>query len=92
MYRDNRLLVPEVERKSVLELLHAAHQGERPMIRQAQRTVFWPGLKEDIRRHIEKCVVCACYSRAQQRERSYPQLHRSGRRRMQMIRFKAIRF
>lgn len=56
----SRVVIPTSLRPSVLESLHAAHQGVTKTLQRAQNSVFWPGL----RKHVEdKCLRCdACLS------------------------------
>ena len=57
LYQD-RVVVPESLRKSVLSNLHSAHQGVTAMESRAQAIVFWPGLTLDIQKTRENCYDC----------------------------------
>ena len=58
--RGERLVVPRSLRHSVLQDLHAAHQGLTRTKRRARQTVFWPHLKNDLDNLIWSCPQCAC--------------------------------
>ena len=57
MYQ-NRVLIPPSLRPCILEMLHAAHQGETGMSLLAQSTVFWPGITKNIERTRKVCEPC----------------------------------
>ena len=54
----DRVVIPAIHRKSVLNALHAAHQGASSMIARAQRAVYWPGVDADIRNKRYTCQTC----------------------------------
>ena len=45
---NNRVVIPEAFRSSVLSYLHAAHAGVQTMLARASTSVYWPQYKEDI--------------------------------------------
>ena len=53
-----RIIVPQKQRESVLKTFHAAHQGEKGILRRARQTVYWPGLDNDVRRICAGCKQC----------------------------------
>ena len=57
MYQD-RVVVPLSLRKSVLESIHAAHQGCSSMNLTAESSVFWPNITKDIERTRQLCKWC----------------------------------
>ena len=64
----HRLVVPKDLRKSVLQSLHASHQGEVRTKRRARQTVYWPGIDQDISNVIKTCKQCQVHQPAQQKE------------------------
>ena len=54
----DRVVIPAAHRKTVMNALHAAHQGASSMIARAQRAVYWPGIDADIRNKRFTCKVC----------------------------------
>ena len=57
MYKD-RVVVPKALRLSVLQNLHAAHQGVSSMEQRAHSIVFWPGMTFDISKIRFECYEC----------------------------------
>ena len=53
-----RVIVPRGQRASVLNTLHAAHQGPDGMLRRARQSVYWPGLDNDVQRVYSQCKHC----------------------------------
>ena len=62
--RGDRILIPKILRKQVLEAIHTAHQGETKCILLAKESVFWPGITNDIRDMIHRCSECSKYQPA----------------------------
>jgi len=54
----DRIVVPAIHRKSVLNSLHSAHQGVSSMLSRAQQAVYWPGIDADIRNKRYTCQTC----------------------------------
>ena len=57
MYQD-RVVVPPTLRKTIVESLHAAHQGTASMERRAKSIIFWPGMTNDIHQVRARCIQC----------------------------------
>ena len=57
MFRD-RVVIPPSLRKTVLESIHAAHQGSSSMQLTAESTVFWPNITKDIESTRQFCKPC----------------------------------
>ena len=57
IYQD-RVVIPKSLRSSVLDSLHAAHQGTSAMQMRAQSIVFWPGITGDIESKRRSCSDC----------------------------------
>ena len=53
-----RAVVPASLRNTVLEVLHAAHQGVDGMFRRAKACVYWPGMVEAITKTRARCESC----------------------------------
>ncbi len=51
-------MIPIKLRSSVLSVLHSAHQGTTGMQLRAERSVFWPGLTDDLNKARAKCTAC----------------------------------
>ena len=57
LYQD-RVVVPSSLRGTILQGLHAAHQGVSAMQSRAQSIVFWPGMTLDIQNTRSRCREC----------------------------------
>ena len=44
-----RILIPPVMRSKIKKKLHSAHMGADSMIRRANHSVFWPGLRHEVK-------------------------------------------
>ena len=54
----DRVIIPPLLRRRVLEALHSAHQGVTQMCSRADSSFFWPGMSPDIIAMREKCSAC----------------------------------
>ena len=54
----NRIVVPASLRRTILEALHAAHQGVSIMSARAADSVYWPNITMDIQRVRDECSHC----------------------------------
>ena len=68
IYKGTRLIIPKSERASTLKVLHMGHYAIDKMSLRARETVYWPGIREDIRSTYHHCHICAKFARTQQRE------------------------
>lgn len=55
---DERVVIPSIYRRSVLNSLHSAHQGVSSMLGRARNAVYWPGIDADIRNKRYTCHRC----------------------------------
>ena len=72
LFKDDRLIVPEVEREYILDLLHYGHYGIKHTQDRARESVFWPGITRDIKNKVKDCVICQQNSTSQTKETMYP--------------------
>ena len=59
IYKGSQVLIPLAKRNFILQNAHAAHFGAESNIRLCKDTVFWPGMKSDIREACRSCGKCA---------------------------------
>merc|ERR1712055_884831 len=57
LYKD-RVVIPRVLRREILEGLHAGHQGVVSMRARAANCVFWPGIDQAIQDVRSRCRTC----------------------------------
>ena len=58
IYMGDKVVVPAELRASILETLHAAHQGTTSMRLRAERNLFWPNMARDIAHKRMSCYSC----------------------------------
>ena len=63
-----RLLVPERLRFTMLNRMHAAHQGTVRMRARARLAIYWPNIDADIEDYVSACRHCQDRKPAQQKE------------------------
>ena len=54
----NRLVIPQVLRKEMLERIHQGHQGIVKCRALARSCIWWPGLSKEIASLVENCPAC----------------------------------
>ena len=68
IYKGTKVLIPQAERKSILQKAHTAHLGAESNIRLCKDIIFWPGMKFDIRDSCRSCGKCAQYQTQNSKE------------------------
>ena len=58
MYDATRIVIPRNERDSILQALHASHNGEVKTKQAARQAYFWKRMGEDIEEAIANCEEC----------------------------------
>ena len=56
--KGERILVPKILRKDMKRRLHVAHLGYDSMMRRARRTIYWPGMVQEIQQMADNCETC----------------------------------
>ena len=72
LFKDDRLIVPKVERNYILDLLPYGHYGIKRTQDKARESVFWPGITKDIENKVKDCVICQQNSTSQTKEIMHP--------------------
>lgn len=72
IYVGERLVIPQGERKTVLEMLHMGHLGIQKCRDRALKSVYWPGLSTDIEVKVSSCNACARFGNRQMKEPLIP--------------------
>ena len=64
MYQ-GRIFIPQSLREIILKTLHSSHQGQTGMLLRAERSLFWPGMLQDIKTTRDQCRTCDIHSPSQ---------------------------
>lgn len=54
----DKIIIPQSFKKVILDKLHIAHQGIQRTKAKARKSLFWPGMAQDIEMMVEKCAPC----------------------------------
>ena len=62
---NNLIHIPEKLQQRVIQWYHATlcHVGMTQLEETICQHLTWPGLREDVRKHIEKCAACQRYKK-----------------------------
>jgi len=66
--RGNRIVVPQILQREMIERIHEGHQGKAKCRERANDAVWWPGIGRDITNRVESCQECMRNKPAQQKE------------------------
>ena len=68
VFNNDRIVVPESCRDSIICEIHKCHPGESKSLWRFRRDYWWPGYSDDIKSHIRKCKECIKFLPSQQIE------------------------
>uniref|UniRef100_A0A1B0DKQ2 RNA-directed DNA polymerase n=1 Tax=Phlebotomus papatasi TaxID=29031 RepID=A0A1B0DKQ2_PHLPP len=68
IFKGDKVVVPETERKGALKNIHAGHIGVQASLRRARDFLYWPGMNSEITDMIGKCLICERNQRTNQKE------------------------
>ncbi|XP_063881687.1 uncharacterized protein K02A2.6-like [Scylla paramamosain] len=63
-----RLVIPTALRCTVLNNLHAGHQGRDSMLRRARQSVYWSSIDAEVEQKRRQCQVCETHAPSQPAE------------------------
>ena len=72
VFLEDRIVIPRRYQSTILNNLHAAHQGVSGMLRRASQSFYWPNLEQAIRNKRYSCKHCNERSPSQQKESYCP--------------------
>ncbi|XP_052253072.1 uncharacterized protein K02A2.6-like [Dreissena polymorpha] len=58
IFKGEKIVIPKCLRKEMLQRLHKAHLGYDSMDRRARGTIFWSGMRAELKEFTKKCVQC----------------------------------
>lgn len=65
IFRSDRLLIPYVLRRKLVDCCHISHNGVEATLKLARANLFWPGMSSQIKDVVKECVICAKYAASQ---------------------------
>lgn len=65
IFCNDRILIPHMLRKKLVESCHASHNGVEATLKLARANLFWPGMSVQIKDAVKNCSVCAKFSSSQ---------------------------
>lgn len=68
LLKGEKIIIPSTEKPTILNQLHAGHQGVQRTLAAARNHVFWLQMTKDVTNHIEKCSVCEATQRSNVKE------------------------
>lgn len=58
LFKGEKLIIPHVLRKDMLERIHTGHMGIERSKQRARDLLFWPGMNKQIEEMVERCTTC----------------------------------
>nr|XP_054755667.1 uncharacterized protein K02A2.6-like [Lytechinus pictus] len=68
IFRGERVLIPKVIQKDMMQKVHSSHLGVSGCLRRARDCLYWPGMSAQMKEYVEKCETCSSYGQKQQKE------------------------
>ena len=66
--RGDRLVIPKILWKKMMESLHASHQEIEATLRRARESMYWPSMNAEIKDYVKKCDLCCSIGPKQSKE------------------------
>ena len=70
--KGDRIVIPKVLRKEMLQKIHEGHLGIEKCRQRARQVMFWPGMNHSIAEVVNSCSTCAKYHSKQAAEPLQP--------------------
>lgn len=65
IFRNNKILIPYVLRKLMIEKVHVSHLGIENTVKFAKENIFWPNMSSEIKEKVQMCDICMKFSKSQ---------------------------
>lgn len=72
IFRGERVLVPKLLRKDMVERIHSSHIGAEGCLRRARECLYWPGMSAEIKDRVSSCDICRSCDNRQSKETLCP--------------------
>ena len=70
--KNDRIIIPNALRKTILEKIHSSHLGITGCLRRARENVYWPNMTNNIKEYVSLCSTCKSYETANAKEPLLP--------------------
>ena len=74
MLKDRCIIVPESDRKDLLEQIHDGHLGLQKCLQRARCSVYWPKLYDQLKELVTNCKICLKFAVANRQDHIGPSL------------------
>ena len=68
LYLDDKIIVPQELRPSILKLLHESHLGIFKTKKRAKALFYWPSLSTEVENLVTSCLKCATFQNSSAKE------------------------
>ena len=58
IFKEDKLIVPQMLRKEMLNLAHANHGGIGSCLRRIREVMYWPGMTKQMTENVKTCETC----------------------------------
>ncbi|XP_055527973.1 uncharacterized protein K02A2.6-like [Wyeomyia smithii] len=65
IFRGDRILVPHVLRRKLIDKCHVSHNGLEATLKLARANLFWPGMSSQIKDVLKQCATCSKFAPSQ---------------------------
>ncbi|XP_055590629.1 uncharacterized protein K02A2.6-like [Uranotaenia lowii] len=65
IFRNDRIVVPHILRRNLIDSCHTSHNGIEATLKLARSNLFWPGMSSQIKDVVQQCTICAKYAPSQ---------------------------
>ncbi|XP_062556988.1 uncharacterized protein LOC134221827 [Armigeres subalbatus] len=65
VFRNERLVIPHVLRRKLIDCCHISHNGVEATLKLARANLFWPGMSAQIKNVVNECSICAKFASSQ---------------------------
>uniref|UniRef100_A0A9J8B237 Gypsy retrotransposon integrase-like protein 1 n=1 Tax=Cyprinus carpio carpio TaxID=630221 RepID=A0A9J8B237_CYPCA len=72
VFRGERAVIPKQLWREITQCIHSSHLGVDGCLRRARECVYWQGMNEQIKSHVQQCDTCHAVDCNQQKETLRP--------------------
>ena len=72
MFKGEKIIIPKSMRQEMLTKIHTDHMAIQKSKERARDVVYWPGMRKEIEKFVERCSTCQEYQNLPQKEPLLP--------------------